>query len=124
MKAKPNALLALALGLFVANSASAETFDVHWGDTLNEPNGHYRLPQDLTGVGTAITITADHVVLDLNGHSITGDGLNVSTPILASTGILVENASHVQIKKAPSPAFPTRSGWRRCRTLGEEYRSR
>jgi hypothetical protein len=39
-------------------------------------SGNYVLTRDLTISGGCIGITADNVALDLQGHSITGDGVN------------------------------------------------
>jgi parallel beta-helix repeat protein len=103
MKTKPPTLLSFALGILIANSAAAANNAVHWGDILDVPNRHYILTQDLSGVGTAITITADHVILDLNGHTIAPAahppfGLN-------STGVLVKDVSHVQIMNGTISGF-------------------
>ncbi len=113
MKTKYTTLLTLALGLLLSNPAAATPPTnargralgrVAWGDTISKP-GTYRLTGDISGDGTAITITADHVILDLNGHTITGDGRHVSIAELASTGILVQGASHVQIMKGTVTGF-------------------
>jgi parallel beta-helix repeat protein len=100
-------LVAIVLGLFVAHSASGKSFDVEWGDVLDVPNGHYRLNHDLiqpdpSSVGPAIRITADHVVLDLNGYTIarTSHGF-----VENSAGVLVQGASRVQIMKGTITGF-------------------
>ncbi len=52
--------------------------------TLNQPNTRYVLTGDITAGGTAFTIRADNVMLDLNGHTVTfsqsGGGYGVHTP--------------------------------------------
>ncbi|MBI5228850.1 right-handed parallel beta-helix repeat-containing protein, partial [Candidatus Micrarchaeota archaeon] len=42
--------------------------------TLNSPNTVYQLSQSLSTTGTCFTITADNIVLDGNGFTISGDG--------------------------------------------------
>ncbi len=41
--------------------------------TLNKAGEYYRLTEDITASGTAFTITASGVTLDLNGHTVTYD---------------------------------------------------
>lgn len=113
MKTSPTTLTALAFSLLAIVSTTAKNFDVEWGDVLDVPNGHYRLTGDLSGPfgETAITITADHVVLDLNGYCITSvleenparPGHYLTSP--THIGILVKNASNVQIRKGCITGF-------------------
>jgi parallel beta-helix repeat protein len=80
------ALLAATVGvLLLAGSASAIT-SVRCGSTIKSP-GRYQLTANCSGAG--ITIKASHVVLDLKGHTMTGDESHV--------GVYALNVSDVRI---------------------------
>ncbi len=83
--------LALSTGLGLATSRAAVPIDV-FGTVIDQP-GKYVLTADLDSGGApgpAIKIIADEVVLDLNGHTITG---NSATTDPANLGILVEGTA-------------------------------
>jgi parallel beta-helix repeat protein len=66
--------LGVLLGLGAAvGPAEAVTLIQNCPYTIMQP-GLYVLARDLTCPGTAIRITADNVVLNLNGNTLTGDG--------------------------------------------------
>src|SRR5258706_3828220 len=73
-------VLPVALGLLLANHAQASTKISSCPYTITGP-GAYVVTQDLTCAGTAITILASKVDLNLGGHttsiSATGDGIYV-----------------------------------------------
>jgi hypothetical protein len=73
-------LLALALGAFAGN-VSAVT-DITFCDEINQP-GAYRLTQDLNSgsKGSCLLIDTDNVILDLQGHTITGNDSSTSLGI-------------------------------------------
>ena len=60
-----------------------------WNGDLNRPFTVYRMTEDLARSGNGLRITASHLVLDLNGHRLAGDG--------AGTGIQAEGVSGVFI---------------------------
>jgi parallel beta-helix repeat protein len=62
--------------------------------TTISTRGHYELVADLTSSGTCIKITASHVKLKLNGHTITGP----SAATVDSSGIQLVAISHVDIE--------------------------
>ncbi|MBI2925443.1 MAG: right-handed parallel beta-helix repeat-containing protein [Verrucomicrobia bacterium] len=95
MKAKTTASLAIAVGLFVAGSAvviqAATPIDT-FGTVIDQP-GQYVLTADLAAggaLGPAITVLADDVHLDLDGHSIVGNGAITAG---SNLGILVQGTA-------------------------------
>jgi len=62
--------------------------------TTISTRGSYELVADLTSSGTCIKITASHVKLKLNGHTITGP----SAATVDSSGIQLVAVSHVDIE--------------------------
>lgn len=78
--------VACALGAAVPGSASAQGVQVVTCGSAINTAGIYILGADCSGPG--ISITADHVVLKLNGHTMTGSG---------GTGVDVNGVSRVQI---------------------------
>jgi parallel beta-helix repeat protein len=61
--------------------------------TTISTRGHYQIVADLTSSGDCITITASHVKLDLNGHTITGPSAASS-----ASGILLVAINNVDIE--------------------------
>jgi hypothetical protein len=67
--------LAASLALFALNAGSAVANHVHCGDVITQDT---TLDGDLVGCsGDGIVIDGDHVKLDLNGHTIAGQGSGV-----------------------------------------------
>src|SRR5882672_8519699 len=65
--------LALAVLSWPAALADEGRIPIFAPTTITDP-GHYVVTRDFTAPGVAITITANNVTLDLNGHTITGPG--------------------------------------------------
>jgi nitrous oxidase accessory protein NosD len=84
-------LAVVALGIAIAPATPASADDVVCGETIHTS---ITLTSDLTCHGTALRITIDqNLTVDLNGHSIIGDGTGAGID-LASTGhIVIENGS-------------------------------
>ncbi|MDF5757218.1 right-handed parallel beta-helix repeat-containing protein [Spongiactinospora sp. TRM90649] len=79
---------ALAAALAVALPARAHALVVNCGDTLT---GSVTLTADLTCAGHALTVDADNVTIDLNGHEIIGNGTGNAITVRARKGISVSN---------------------------------
>jgi parallel beta-helix repeat protein len=100
-------VVAVAGGLLVAGSASAIT-SVRCGSTIKSP-GTYQLTTNCSGAG--ITIKASHVVLNLKGHTITGDeghvgvyAVNVSDLRIVGPGT-IKNYNHGVLLEDVSSAY-------------------
>jgi hypothetical protein len=105
-------VLSAALALLTVSIASA--FETAQGVTatpitslpftISTP-GNYYLPADLTatGAGVAILITANEVVLDLNGRSLTAAGAAVNPDV--GIGIAVVNHEDVTIQNGDINGF-------------------
>jgi len=61
---------------------------------LNE-SGTYTLAQDIQATGTCFTITADDVVLDGDGKTITGDGTGTGVDVDGFDNLVIENLNVV-----------------------------
>lgn len=63
------------------------------------------MPNNLTGcAGTALTMGADNIVLDLAGHTVTGDGVTSGN---TEQGILVAGRHGVTVKNGTVTGFDT-----------------
>ncbi|MEV3984512.1 right-handed parallel beta-helix repeat-containing protein [Nonomuraea sp. NPDC049758] len=83
-------LLLLSATLMSANPAGATTSAVACGDVLTTST---TLTADLTCPGGALTIGADNVDLDLNGHTITGSGTGNGLMVAGRTGTTLRNGT-------------------------------
>ncbi|MGW2158952.1 right-handed parallel beta-helix repeat-containing protein [Nonomuraea sp. NPDC001699] len=83
-------LLLLSAALMSANPAGASTSAVACGDVLTT---NTTLTDDLTCPGGALTIGADDVDLDLNGHTITGSGTGNGLLVAGRRGTTVRNGT-------------------------------
>lgn len=84
-------LLASSFPALATNTSSVK-YITSCGVTISQ-SGEYHLKADLVcpdSVHPAITITASHVELDLDGHTLDGNGTGV-------TGVRVQNASDVDV---------------------------
>jgi len=88
-----SALLAGFLLGLPSTSQAAPPVSINSCTTIST-HGHYELVADLTSSGTCIKITASHVKLKLNGHTITGP----SAATVNSSGIQLVAISHVDIE--------------------------
>ncbi len=93
----------LGLGLLVAvqGSLAAQTISVTGPGVLDQDGATYVLRQDVSATGTAFTINANHIILDLGGHTITyntavGDGVYGVFEQWNKTGTRVTNGIIVQ----------------------------
>src|SRR4029077_269735 len=103
-----------AFALLVGGMVSAQAFETAQSVTataitavpfvITKP-GNYYLPNDLTfsGAGTAITINADEVNLDLNGRSLIAKG--AATSPFVGIGIAVLNHEDVTIQNGDINGF-------------------
>jgi hypothetical protein len=75
--------------------------------TISAP-GTYCLTGDLThpGSGTAISIAADHVTLDLGGYSITGSNAGIGVSTSARNQVLLRNGRLLKFATAVSAVNP------------------
>ncbi len=94
---------ALALADMVPSQAqSGATIHITAPGTLSQANTRYVLDSDVSAPGTAFTIGASGITLDLNGHTITyngspGDAVYGVTALWAATnGLHITNGSIVQ----------------------------
>jgi len=70
-----------------------------------------KLTSDLTGcAGTGLTITADHVLLDLNGHTISGTGNATGVAIGAASDTVENGLVQDFVKGITIAAGPTSGG--------------
>ncbi|RSN11752.1 hypothetical protein DMB42_14405 [Nonomuraea sp. WAC 01424] len=83
-------LLFLSAALLSAGPAGASTLAVACGDVLTT---NTTLTADLTCPGDALTIGADNVDLDLNGHTITGSGTGKGLTLFSRVGATVRNGT-------------------------------
>ncbi|MFI7423127.1 right-handed parallel beta-helix repeat-containing protein [Nonomuraea sp. NPDC049684] len=83
-------LLLLSATLLSANPAEATTSAVACGDVLTT---NTTLTADLTCPGGALTIGADNVDLDLDGHTITGSGTGKGLSVTGRRGTTVRNGT-------------------------------
>src|SRR5205823_972173 len=80
---------------FHSPAPPAQASDLHCGDTITRDT---RLDADLVNCsGDGIVIGADHVTLDLNGHTIDGHG--------AGTGVLAIGRGDVAVRRGASQGF-------------------
>lgn len=78
-------ILIVFLGILVSiNLASA----LSCGDVITKS---VTLTEDLFCSGTAITIDADNIVIDGNGHTIEGDGTGAGIYVFENSGIVIKN---------------------------------
>ncbi len=87
------ALLALAGTVLVAAGARGDEgrFPVAAATTIAQP-GHYVVTRDIAiASGTAITIDADDVTLDLNGHLISNAGTTGDVVLVNGTNLILRN---------------------------------
>ena len=96
MRAKILVLFGVFLVLCI-DTAMAETL-LSGPATLSQAGEYYRLTRDITASGTAFTITANDVTLDLDGHTVTyntGSGTSYGVRITGSNsevknGIIIQ----------------------------------
>ncbi len=72
-----------ALELHTIDLTSASDHD------LKTASVRYRLIEDLSNLSSPITISADNVILDLNGHTITGSGTGTGIQVTGFAGALI-----------------------------------
>jgi parallel beta-helix repeat protein len=100
-------VVAAAGGLLVAGSASAIT-SVRCGSTIKSP-GTYQLTANCSGAG--ITIKASHVVLNLKGHTMTGDEGHVGVDAVGGSDVrimgpgTIKNYNHGVLLEGVSSAY-------------------
>jgi len=70
--------------IFLASAASA----LSCGDTITES---ITLTENMTCSGTAITVDADNVVIDGNGHTLEGDGTGYGIYVSENIDVVVKN---------------------------------
>ncbi|MEU6788944.1 right-handed parallel beta-helix repeat-containing protein [Nonomuraea angiospora] len=80
----------LSAALAVTGPARASTSTVSCGDVLAADT---TLTADLTCTGNALTIGADNIDLDLNGHAISGTGTGTALRIAGRAGTTVRNGT-------------------------------
>src|SRR5437773_9765595 len=93
-----------------ATSAPALTVAPKEAKCNTQVTGDLRLANDLTCPGDAFVIHVDNVVLDLNGHTLTGPGMGPQTwpnPQLDSVGVRVRGHTGVTIRHGKTTAFST-----------------
>ncbi len=108
--AKAKFLLALVAVLAVQGAAlhaSDGKIPVYQAGTLSA-SGYYYLTQDITS-GSGITIGANNVTLDLNGHSLTSTAYGVYSPghtnVRITNGSISASNSGINIASLPAGAF-------------------
>jgi len=75
---------------------SAET-ELTGPGTLNNVGEYYRLTKDISASGTAFTITADNVTLDLNEHTVTYDTSSGGNGVkISANRAIVKNGTIIQ----------------------------
>jgi parallel beta-helix repeat protein len=89
-------LVALPVVLLGVAPAQAATKISSFGYVISAP-GTYQVTQDLSGSGTAITVSADNVDLHLGGHTLSGDG--------SGAGVDVEGAANINIHHGTVQGF-------------------
>ena len=106
-KSKVTVLVTFGVLCVLAGTAWAET-ELLGPATLSNAGEYYRLTTDITTSGTAFTITANDVTLDLDGHTVTyssGSGIQVS-----ASNVEVKNGSIVQQGDSNSPGIKVSAG--------------
>lgn len=96
------ALLLVVIGLSLAGGKPAQATHVACGSTLIE---NTVLDADLTCPGTALTIGADGITLDLNGHTLTGPSVAPCTQCPGIDGVLLSGRRGVSIKNGTITGF-------------------
>ena len=83
-----------AAGLLLGSGAARAEDIKSCPVTITKP-GHYNVTQDLvcSASGSAITISADNVTLDLHGHSLLGSPAGIGVYVGAQQNVTVENGS-------------------------------
>ncbi len=68
--------------------------------TLNKAGEYYRLTEDITASGTAFTITADNITLNLNEHAITYNNNSSESSVygvrISASNVTVKNGTIIQ----------------------------
>src|SRR5437773_6761085 len=93
-----------------ATSAPALTVAPKEAKCNTQVTGDLRLANDLTCPGDAFVIHVDNVVLDLNGHTLTGPGMGPQTwpnPQLDSVGVRVGGHTNVTVRNGKIDSFST-----------------
>jgi parallel beta-helix repeat protein len=91
-------------------SAPALTLAPKEAKCNTQVTGDFKLANDLTCAGDAFVIHVDNVVLDLNGHTITGPGMGPQTwpnPQLDSVGVRVGGHTNVTVRNGKIDGFST-----------------
>lgn len=84
------AALALSLAGMTTPLAGDARIPVHAPTTIRAPGAYY-LTRSIAGSGTLITIAADGVDLDLNGHALVGDGTGCGVDASDVAGVRVRD---------------------------------
>src|SRR5215470_2515797 len=84
--------IVLALGLSAVAAPTWAVVDITFCDEITQP-GSYRVTQDLScrSCQQCLLIDASHVTIDLQGHSIIGDGATTGAGIAVPRNASVSN---------------------------------
>ena len=55
--------------------------------------GDYKLTSDITFSGMGFIVLADNITLNLDGHTITGSGVDFGVEVAARTGVTIKNGT-------------------------------
>lgn len=97
-------LLLLAFGMSIASSQTWAVTDIRTCSVINQP-GSYRVTNDLAHLTSKVSsqcilIDANDVTLDLQGHTITGDGSGLGITVPGNSSL-----SNIQIRNGTVRSF-------------------